>query len=314
VSTLVAELVQGPPVDATVIGAHRFAVYLSLRGSVIPVVTSDAVPLPTAVRLAVPSGSVPGGAGAAARPWGAVAGDVVAVGGGRVALPGLDVVAARTWRPSRVRRDSLSHRVECGSGCQGDHFRTRAQAAPALMGRGTGDESTWLADGIRAAVPRECGSGCQNDHFRTHRETEVAVAGLLGRGAGLTPAGDDALAGALLVAHALGTGTALSDAVRARLGATTAVSAALLDAAADGYAARPVVILVDAAVAGDPDAVRRALPAVLAIGHTSGADTVTGIRAALSSLTPRHEGARGCQDDHVRTHRGTMTTTGRSAA
>ena len=33
----------------------------------------------------------------------------------------------------------------------------------------------------------------------------------------------------------------------------------------------------------DPDAVRRALPAVLAIGHTSGADTVTGIRAALRS-------------------------------
>ena len=31
---------------------------------------------------------------------------------------------------------------------------------------------------------------------------------------------------------------------------------------------------------GDPAAVRRALPPVLAIGHTSGADTVTGIRAA----------------------------------
>ena len=72
--------------------------------------------------------------------------------------------------------------------------------------------------------------------------------------------------------------------MRARLAATTAVSAALLDAAAEGYAAHPVVALVDAAVAGDPDAVRRALPAVLAIGHTSGADTVTGIRAALATL------------------------------
>ena len=110
------------------------------------------------------------------------------------------------------------------------------------------------------------------------------MAGLVGRGAGLTPSGDDALAGALLVAHALGTGHDLADAVRSRLHATTAVSAALLDAAAEGYAARAVVTLVDAAVANRPDAVRRALPAVLAIGHTSGADTVTGIRAALDTL------------------------------
>ena len=78
----------------------------------------------------------------------------------------------------------------------------------------------------------------------------------------------------------------MADAVRARLGATTAVSAALLDAAADGYAARPVVTLVDAAVAGDADAVSRALPGVLAIGHTSGRDTVAGIRAALDALAP----------------------------
>ncbi|HYN68064.1 MAG TPA: hypothetical protein VES93_14345 [Ornithinibacter sp.] len=141
VSTLVAELVQGPTVDATVIGTHRFAVYLSVRGSVLPVVTSDAVALPTAVRLAVPSGSVPRGTGATAQPWGAAAGDVVAVGAGRLALPGLDVVAVRTWRPARVRRASPSPRVECGSGCQGDHFRTYAQAATALRGSGTGDES-----------------------------------------------------------------------------------------------------------------------------------------------------------------------------
>ena len=87
------------------------------------------------------------------------------------------------------------------------------------------------------------------------------------------------------MAFALGTGHDLADAVRSRLHATTAVSAALLDAAAEGWAARAVVTLVDAAVADRPDAVRRALPAVLAIGHTSGADTVTGIRAALEAFT-----------------------------
>jgi Protein of unknown function (DUF2877) len=254
VSTLVAALVLGEPAGATVVGAHRYALYLSVGGRVLPVVTSDALALPTAVRLAVPSGAVP---------WGVAAGDQVLVGGGLVALPALDVAAARTWRPARVR-PVAAPRVGCSDGRRGSHLSTQ------LEGSGAGDEHEWLARGIRAALDSPAGVGA-----------------LVGRGPGLTPSGDDALAGALLVAHALGTGTALADAVRARLAATTAVSAALLDAAADGYAARPVVMLVDAAVADDAEAVRRALPAVLAIGHTSGADTVTGIRAALDSLTGR---------------------------
>lgn len=252
VSTLVAAVVQGEPVDATVLAAHRYAVYLAVGGSVLPVVTADAVALPTALRLAVPSGSVA---------WGVDAGQVVRVGEGHVVLPGLDVVAARTWRPARVRRVSLTSRVGCPDGGRGSHLSTRLELSSA------GAESGWLADGIRDAL------------------TEGAVAGLVGRGAGLTPSGDDALAGALLVAFALGAGNDLADAVRARLHATTTVSAALLAAAADGYAAHPVVTLVDAAVADRPDAVRRALPAVLAIGHSSGADTVTGIRAALTTFT-----------------------------
>ncbi len=251
VSTLATGLVHGEPVDATVIAAHGYALYLSVRGQVLPVVTSDAVALPTAVRLAVASGSAP---------WGIAAGDVVRVGGGRVELPALDVVAARTWRPARVRRVAAG--TGCSSGRQGSHHSTRLEASGAVA------DSGWLAHGIRAACDSPAGAGA-----------------LVGRGPGLTPSGDDALAGALLVAHALGTGAALADAVRARLGATTAVSAALLDAAADGYAARPVVALVDAAILNDADAVRRSLPDVLAIGHTSGADTVTGIRAALHSLT-----------------------------
>src|SRR6478752_1476345 len=94
VSTLVTAVVHGELVAATVVAAHRYALYLSVRGSVLPVVTSDAVALPTAVRLALP---------AAAVSWGVDSGEVVLVGGGRVSLPGVDVVAARTWGPSRVR-------------------------------------------------------------------------------------------------------------------------------------------------------------------------------------------------------------------
>ncbi|HSO64130.1 MAG TPA: DUF2877 domain-containing protein, partial [Ornithinibacter sp.] len=153
---------------------------------------------------------------------------------------------------------------------------------------GAGDDGDWLADGIRSLFSRlECGNGRSGSRFRTHDEDAVAsgVAGLLGRGSGLTPSGDDALAGALLVAHALGAAAPLAAAVRARLAATTAVSAALLDAAADGFAARDVVTLVDAALAGDDDAVAVVLPHVLAIGHSSGRDLVTGVAAALQATT-----------------------------
>ena len=274
VSVLTSALVGGPPLPAVVLGVHDPALYLEVAGRVLPVLTSDAVALAPALRLAVPSGRVR---------WQVSAGDVVTVGGGRVVLPGFEIAAARTWRPARVRQIS---RLECGSGGSGRPFRTQA-----AMETGSG----WLADGIRAvlsAIPgRECGSGCQDDHFGTHGE---GVGGLLGRGQGLTPSGDDALAGILLVHHAVGRAAPLAAAVRARLATTTAVSAALLDAAADGYAAPAVVALVDAALVGDDATVRHTLPAVLAIGHTSGADLVAGIDGALAHLTD--------------------TTTGRSAA
>jgi hypothetical protein len=309
VSTLVAEVVHGPVVHATVVGAHRYALYLAVGRSVLPVVTSDAVPLPTAVRLAVASGALARSAGPGADrpgPWGVAPGDVVPVGGGRIALPGLDVVAARTWRPARVRRVDRP-RVGCSAGRGSSHLSTQLEPS-GWAGSGTGRESAWLEIGIRAALSSlGCSGGRQGSHLGTQPRAE-AVAGLVGRGAGLTPSGDDALAGALLVAGALGTGTALADAVRARLGATTAVSAALLDAAADGYAARPVVTLVDAAVADDAEAVARALPAVLAIGHTSGADTVTGIRAALSEAGC----SDGCRGRHLSTR--LEETTGRRVA
>ena len=309
-------------------GAHRYALYLAVGGSVLPVVTADAVALPTAVRLGLASGSVPW-ARCGRQPWGVAAGDVVEVGDGRVTLPGLDVVAVRTWRPARVRTPPPG--VGCSNGRQSSHLSTQLEQAWATGGEPAGGshDGAWLADGIRQALSgvgcrAPPGVGCSDGRLGSHLSTQLhevdapAVAGLVGRGPGLTPAGDDALAGALLVAHALGAGTDLADAVRARLHATTAVSAALLDAAADGYAARPVVTLVDAAVANRPDAVARALPAVLAIGHTSGADTVTGIHAALATLatlpalpalttgTTGRECGSGSQGNHFRTRRETI--------
>lgn len=256
VSTLTAALLRRAPGPATVLGVHGPALYLDVAGRVLPVVSSDAVPLATALRLAVPSGRVD---------WGVAAGHVVSVGGGLVVLPGCDIAVVRTWRPSRVRHT----------------LRTQA-ALTGLDDEGGDGESGWLADGIRAVCS---GLGRPDGRPGSHVRTKLGVDGLLGRGQGLTPSGDDALAGILLVAHAVGAAAPLAAAVRSRLGSTTAVSAALLDAAADGYAARRVVALVDAALAGDDATVTHTLPAVLAIGHTSGADLVAGIAGALQHLT-----------------------------
>lgn len=244
VSSLSAGLVDGPPTAGTVVAAYRFGLYLDVAGDVLPVVTSDAVPVPTALRLAGRSGSLV---------WGVAPGDRVVVGLRRVVLPRLDLVAARTWRPARVARASAG-----GSWSQEVTGAVLGDAVPA-----TG----WLADGIRDAVLAQ--------------DPLPHVRRLVGRGRGLTPSGDDALAGALLVAQALGSDGRLAAAVRSRLGATTAVSSSLLRAAADGYAARQVVTLADAVVAGDGPTVRAALPPVLDMGHGSGHDLVTGIRAAL---------------------------------
>lgn len=255
-STLVADLLGGAEVDAVVLGVHPPALYLDVAGAVLPVVTSDAAALPTALRLAVPAGALD---------WGVAPGDAVPVGRGRVTLPSVDIAVARTWTPARVRRV-----VRPGPG---EHEAVRRLLdATAVAGC-----DPWLLEALRAHVV----SGALD--ALGHRSAEV-VQGLLGRGRGLTPSGDDALAGVLLVSHAHGIRPGLGVAVRGALHRTTAVSAALLGPAADGFAARDVVTLVDAAVAGDVDAVARAAPAVCALGHSSGRDLVAGVGAALGTV------------------------------
>jgi hypothetical protein len=247
VSPLTRWLLAGSPRPDIVAGAHRYGVYVSVAGSVLPVLTRDALALPTALRLALTSEEVR---------WAVRAGDAVRVGGGAVRLPGLTVRGVRGWRPSRVRPT------------RGGDPRATARRLHQAAGEGSG----WLTDPVRAAV--------------TMPEPADAVADLVGRGRGLTPSGDDALAGALLAVRALGSDRAsvLAGAVRRRLAATTAVSAALLEAAADGWAAPEVVALVDAAAAGHVRATEARLPPVLAIGHDSGHDLVAGLGAALDAL------------------------------
>ncbi len=119
----------------------------------------------------------------------------------------------------------------------------------------------------------------------------LSPSALIGHGPGLTPAGDDLLAGALVAAHATADprlpawrGSTANALATAR---TTAVSRALLHHACDGYAAPELAEFVVAACeGGDLTRVRARL---LAVGHLSGAALMTG--ALHSLITQRLEGA-----------------------
>jgi len=111
---------------------------------------------------------------------------------------------------------------------------------------------------------------------------ERSVPSLLGRGPGLTPLGDDVLAGMLVTLTALGHPEAMTlrAVVLAGLGRTTFVSAALLRHAADGECVPQVAGLLGA-LGGDPAAVPVAAAALLAVGHSSGAGLAHGVLAGL---------------------------------
>lgn len=260
-SPLTADLVRGARRPAVVLGAGRYGVYLGVADRVLPVLAADALALPSAVRLAERSATLD----LAARP-----GDVVLVGAGVIRLRDTVVRGVRTWRPRRVAPGAAPRRAAVAG--------VRELLASALAPT---DPPTWLGAAVASALTDDTPTG--------------AVRAMVGRGPGLTPSGDDALAGALLVRRGCGAvrrgrgADALTAAVRAGCARTTAVSAALLDAAADGWAAPEVVDLVDAVARGDADAVRTALPAVLAVGHTSGRDLVVGMDAALGALVAAGE-------------------------
>jgi hypothetical protein len=106
---------------------------------------------------------------------------------------------------------------------------------------------------------------------------------LVGLGPGLTPAGDDLLAGTLVTLRALDLRAAAASVIdRMDTTRTTPISAALLVEAAQGRAARPLLGLLRSLTgSGEVDA---ALDGLLAVGATSGRWLAEGVRRALRQL------------------------------
>ena len=129
-------------------------------------------------------------------------------------------------------------------------------------------------------------------------DLDEAVRRALGRGPGLTPAGDDVLVGILAVLTAppvaalrVSVAARLRAALAPALPATTQISRALLSQASHGRVSRPVWELVSAVLSGRaPSAPARA--DVLSLGATSGGDTCAGLAAACRLLSRSLEGIK----------------------
>jgi hypothetical protein len=126
---------------------------------------------------------------------------------------------------------------------------------------------------------------------RDRRRLKVVTSSLAGLGPGLTPAGDDFIAGILLalaIVRAQRGDPALNEIahllVETAAPRTHEISAAYLRAAYDGQASERWDPLVAALAAGDAERITVASGPVLATGETSGADMLAGFVIGIGAL------------------------------
>lgn len=241
-------LLDRSPGTAAVLAAFPSTIYLARHDSpdVLSLVTLDGVRLPNAVVLPTT---------AAARPFaGIAAGDTSQIGGGQVRVGQLAVMVRRWWSAAVSPREHTIDALARGLAALGEVVRPDPEP---------------LVHALSAAMAEDDRPGLR----RIIRE-------LVGRGPGLTPAGDDVLAGFLAALHAFGSCPAglAREIVALASDRTTALSASLLSHAGRGEAAAPLLELLDA-VRGHGQ-VRPAARRLLRAGYASGIDLAHGVLAA----------------------------------
>ncbi len=241
----VRALLAGPVRPATVLGSFPTALYLrTSNGGVLGVFTADALRLPLGLVLPHTSAELP--------------------------LDTLDTL------------DALGGPVEVGDGA------VRAGALRVRAGRMVSAAVPTLSRPSSAACARaqrafggfdECSDGDLADLTDPTR-AGAAARQLLGRGSGLTPSGDDVLAGFLAAARAyrLPVDRLRAGVVRQAPERTTALSAALLRHAAAGESVPQLTALLVAV--SRADGIEAALAGLVRIGQTSGRALAAGALAA----------------------------------
>lgn len=249
--TWVRSVVAGPDRGARVVHRGADAVYLDVDGACLGVLSAAATAVPCAARTTEPQ-----------LPPSFLDQATACVGDGRVALGDVDVVVART----------VDAAVPPLGGSRADDLRRRLSAP-------VGDRVQHVRDELPEAALEELAAGSPD-----------AVPALLGRGSGLTPVGDDVLAGWLATVVASSgphTPSPVSAEVARRAAtATTLLSATLLDCARRGDVIPQFrAVLLDLT---DPRGhLDDSVGALLRVGHTSGAGMVLGTLLALRHLASR---------------------------
>lgn len=253
-STTVLGMIAGPRREATVLHAGPEAAYLRLDGTCVGVLAAGAVLVPCGVRTALP------------RLPALSAGDKAVVQDSSIEVPGLEITVT----------EIVDTNVPV--------------LAPAAAGRGAHELREAVGDrlaGVLAELPAE-------PLRQLAASDPAAVAGLMGLGIGLTPLGDDVLAGWLATGVAtqhVALGPIRSAVALSAQQRTTTLSATLLAYAARGECVPAFRSLLGGMATGDPGPVEQSLEDVLVIGDTSGLGLVLGALTALQSLSPSLEGA-----------------------
>jgi len=267
-STAVRDALSEPQTPATVLGTASHAVWLLVDGDVIVVSTRDATRLPNGVEIAADSD---------ADVFRTVHhGAPATVGLGQLLFERLTIDVVRWWDPRPIlRRTSATQLAAAIDGLPGTVPDLESQPLSAALSAGS-------ATAIVAAAES-----------------------LIGRGPGLTPEGDDYLAGALAATRTLGDALgrdetaamldSLADPLKrlARI-RTTTFSAALISHAVDGRVAAPAGSLLRA-LTGRGD-IADSYEDLTHVGHTSGpalaAGMILGARSLLQSQPHSNGGKR----------------------
>ncbi|MCG5214030.1 DUF2877 domain-containing protein [Streptosporangium sp. KLBMP 9127] len=272
-STALRPLLDAPRRPARVLAAFPAGLYLEVRTAlephVIAVVNGGATRLPNAMILA---GPIPQ----------AAVGEEAAVGDGAIEVGAHILRARRWWNPAPplgpVDLPQLARALP------------ELEAICAASPRQPGLER----DGAAALLAEGCVTGSLVD-------TITAAEHLVGLGPGLTPSGDDVLAGLLVALRHLGLACGAGRAVwladwlaaavtfdaRTR---TTPISATLLHCAARGEASGEILATLRG-IAGR-QSLEPALRRLLHLGHTSGADLAWGLRIGLAAVLALTESPR----------------------
>lgn len=262
---------------AHVHSVFRSAINLTSAGELVPIVRAEAGGLPNGILVA----DLP-------ESWtdGVRVGMEVVLNGATAQISDAGLVirleAARRW----------SARIPCADGRRWPARSSVVHALARRQVRATGERTAAgpaaMAGLMTIPAARERLAAVSRAIDGADRRGAAAAArSLIGLGPGLTPSGDDAIAGIEAALHALGhpaagfLATALDDVV-AR---TTDVSAALLRHAARGEFSERIHRLIAALLGEDTAAIPLAIERAVAWGATSGADCLIGVLAGLDAAT-----------------------------